>query len=77
MRDEIEDIRRALEYAPSAEGLPIAAGLIGWRTPDGNFLCAPCAARMFARGCAVPRASTPVWHDSPERVGACVGHTPP
>jgi len=75
MRDrEIEEIVRWLAHAPPADGLTIAPGLIGWRTPGGNFLCARCAARIFARGGTVPKHSNPVWHDSPPPADACVGH---
>jgi hypothetical protein len=71
---DIAMILRALEYAPPADGLPMQAGLVGWRLPSGDFLCVRCAARIFARGATIPRPSTPIWHDTPGETGACVGH---
>jgi len=68
---EVIAVRRALEGAP-AVGAPVAADLLGWWTPFGFYVCAPCAARMIARGCSVPTRSTPAWRGEP--FGVCVGH---
>jgi hypothetical protein len=54
--DTVEYFRNAIEHAPQDAGV-MAGGLIGWTTPSGLYLCAGCAARIMARGCAMPRGS--------------------
>lgn len=57
---ELDYIKLSLEHAPADPG-PMNPDLIGWLTPEGNTLCAVCAARMIARGCHLPRNSEPIW----------------
>lgn len=69
---------RCLEHAPAAAAIRSpASGLVGWlaRTPGMDrelFLCATCAARIAARGCAIRALGAelrPVWTDSDEAEG--------
>lgn len=72
-RDERSRIMTALEHAPK-DGGKTAPGLRGWWTPAGWWICAKCAARILARGCALPpRGSRPVWEDEAKPYGVCVG----
>lgn len=68
MSQTAELLRDAISYAPPAT--KTAAGLLGWWTPDGCYVCAPCTSRIIGRGCALPRGSQPSWDGDP--VGVCV-----
>lgn len=66
----LAELRRAVEYAPLTAAY--AENLHGWRTPDGLYICASHVARIFARGCTIPRGSSPVWTDeATTRGGVC------
>jgi hypothetical protein len=66
--ETVASLRRAIEYAPRTIPAP-AEGLLGWWTPDGAFVCATCAGRVMARGCALPRGSEACWKEQP--FGVC------
>ena len=70
--EERDRLLAALEHAPRDPG-PIAPHLRGWWTPAGWYVCARCAGRIAARGCALPAGSVPVWDDRPEPFGQCIG----
>lgn len=67
---ERESILRAAEFAPETPRGPIAADLLGWWTPQGWFVCAKDAARIFERGCKLPTKSTATWKG--DVVGVCL-----
>jgi hypothetical protein len=68
-RDELALMRRFIEHAPrEPRGAPVA-DLVGWWLPEGNYLCAKCAARIIERGCHLPNKSAPVWTGQPR--GTC------
>jgi hypothetical protein len=70
-RAEAETMNRFIEHAPQDPG-PLAPTMRGWWLPAGNYLCARCAGRIIARGCAFPRNAEPVWSDGrPEPFGVC------
>lgn len=68
--DTAEYLRDAAKYAPKSPG-QLAQNLRGWWTPAGWYVCATCAGRIMARGCAMPADITPVWKDKPEPYGVC------
>jgi hypothetical protein len=71
MSDTIRQLKEAIEYAPKS-GFPVSPDLNGWRTPDGHYVCAHCAGRIYARGCALPVGSKPVWTTSNPVTDTCV-----
>lgn len=64
-------VARSLEHAPQAKSK--AVELRGFRTVDGHFICPDCAARMSARGCMLPRRSSPIWESDMAPTSACIG----
>ncbi len=66
--ETVQRLRDALHSlaAPAS----IAPDLRGWWTPDGWFVCAQCAGRIFARGMVLPKGSEAIWGKS-DRVGSC------
>jgi len=71
MCQTVQYLRDAIEFAPKSPG-KLVPDLRGWWTPDGYYVCSPCAGRIIARGCNLPRDSEPVWRDKPEPFGVCV-----
>lgn len=57
---EIEKLLSFLEHAPEHPGR-VTQELAGWLTREGNRLCAHCAGRILARGCAIPFGAQAVW----------------
>ena len=68
----ISYVARALEFAPDATHA-LKEELRGYRGPEGHFMCASCVARMLARGCLLPRRSTPVWNSDLAPTPDCIG----
>lgn len=66
--ETVRQLQTAIQHAPAP--LPTGTDLQGWFTADGYYVCARCASRIMARGCALPRQSEPVWKDQPR--GVCV-----
>lgn len=72
---DIARLRAAAEHAPATAGS--APGLLGWWLTAGDgsgllWVCAGCAARILARGCALGERPEPVWSDRAEPRGVCV-----
>jgi len=65
MTETVKTLRRFLEHAPKDPG-NIYNDLLGWQFEQTHFICATCAGRILARGCALPKDITPVWADSPK-----------
>lgn len=76
----LQYFKNALEFAPK-KFTPPPKGLRGYWVPGecGNlyYLCATCAGRMIARGCSIGRNAVPVWSNTPEPYGVCIGCNPP
>lgn len=71
MTETVTYLREAIAHAPKSPG-DVAPGLLGWVTPDDHYVCAKCAGRIMARGCQIPRGSTPIWKDMPYESPDCV-----
>lgn len=64
-------VARSLEFAPILKATQ--PELRGYRTAEGHFICADCAARMSARGCLAPRRSSPIWGSDLAPTPPCIG----
>ena len=67
--NEVTYLQAAIEHAPKSA--PWNPALRGWWTPMGTYICAPCAARILARGARLPAATAPVYCDDAEPYGVC------
>lgn len=67
--DNVEYLRDAAEHGPRN---PVFADAIqGWKTPNGLYVCAFCAARIFGRGCRLPTGTEAVWKANPDPAAVC------
>lgn len=69
--EEIRHLKQVLGGAPEAG--PIDDDLLGWWTPNGNYICAVCASRIFGRGFKLPDGVIAVWEGMYSKPHICCG----